>query len=66
MTYTWKRAAELAWFAGVAAALAVLQVLVTWEPDKIDDWRTWAVAVGGGAIRAAAGAIIAAATKPGA
>lgn len=64
MTYDFKKLEELGWFAAVAAGLAVLQILVSFDPAKIGDWKLWAISLGGSAIRAAAGAIIAKATQP--
>lgn len=62
--YEFKPLQELLWMAGVAAAVAVLQVLVTFQPDAITSWETWIVALAGGAVRAAAGALVAALTRP--
>ena len=65
MTYEFKRWDELAWAALVAAAVAVLQVLAAFDPAKVSDWRLWAVSLGAGALRAAAGALLTRlATKP--
>lgn len=64
MSYNWKTFEELAWIAVVAGGIAVLQVLAGLDPNGISDWRTWFVALAGGALRAAAGAAIAFLTKP--
>lgn len=56
--YTFKPAAELGWAVALAVALVLLPALVTLDPAEIADWRTWAVALGGAAIRAAAGAAL--------
>ena len=64
MTYRFKRLQELAWFAGVAAGVFVLEILVRFDPETITDWRTWVVSLVGGMLRAAAGAVLAAITKP--
>jgi hypothetical protein len=64
MTYRFKRFQELAWFAGVSAGVFALEVLVRFDPDTITSWETWAVSLGGGMLRAAAGAVLAAMTKP--
>ena len=62
--YTWKRVEEIGWAAGVAAGVAALTVLVQWNPDTITDYRTWAVALLGGCVRAAAGAVLATIGRP--
>lgn len=59
MTYNFKFFQELGWAAFIAAAIQLLQVLVLFDPSKITDWRTWAVALAAGCVRAAAGAAIA-------
>lgn len=59
MRYEWKMAPELAWIAAVAAGVAALQVLEQFDPAAIHDWRMWGVALGAGAVRAAAGALLA-------
>lgn len=64
MTYRFQFQAELAWVFVVGAGLAVLQVLVSFDPTSIDDWQLWAVSLGGAAIRAGAGALVAALTAP--
>lgn len=64
MTYRFKLGPETAWLVAVAVAVAVLQPLVTLDPAKITDWHTWLVALLGGAIRAAAGALLGVLTKP--
>ena len=64
MTYEFKRWHELAWVVGVAALIAVLSVLIEFDPAAIGDWRTWAIAAAGGAVRAAAGAAVAVLTRP--
>lgn len=58
MRYRFKPLPELYWGVAIAAGLVLLQGLVTLDPEAIKDWRTWAIALGGGAIRAAAGAAI--------
>ena len=62
--YVWKRAAELGWFAAVAVVVFWLEILIKFDPDLITDWRSWLIAAGAGAVRAAAGALLAAFTKP--
>lgn len=58
MTYRFKPLPELGWGVAIAAGLVILQALVTLDPETVADWRTWAIALGGAAIRAAAGAAI--------
>lgn len=58
MTYRFKPLPELYWGVVIAAGLVLLQGLVTLDPATVADWRTWAVALGGAAIRAASGAAI--------
>lgn len=62
MRYEFKRIDELLWAAAVAAAVAVLQALVSFEPERITDWRLWAISLVAGSVRAAAGAALAALT----
>lgn len=59
MTYNFKVLQEMAWAAGVAAFLVILQTLVLFDPEEIKDWETWFVALGGAIARAVGGAIIA-------
>ena len=44
--------------AEVAAVVYILEVLMAFDPDKITDWRVFAVAIGAGLIRAVARALI--------
>jgi len=62
--YVYKRMAEAGWFAFVAVAVFALEVLVKFDPETIQDWRAWLIALGSGCIRAAAGALLAVFTKP--
>lgn len=64
MSYRYKKFQELAWFAVVAAVTAAVTVMVSFDPEAITDWRTWAVSLAAGMVRAAAGAVIAAITVP--
>ncbi|MSQ61333.1 MAG: hypothetical protein EXR43_01965 [Dehalococcoidia bacterium] len=59
MRYEFKQRDELVWAALVAAVVAVLQVVAAFDPAKISDWRLWAASLGAGALRAAAGALLA-------
>lgn len=63
MTYRFKLTAEFWWFVLVTFAVALLTPLITFEPEKITDWKTWAVSLVAGGIRAVAGAVIAYVTK---
>ena len=56
--YDFKKAPELAWIAAVAAGVFALQVAAEFDPATISNWRTWAVALGSGAVRAAAAAVL--------
>lgn len=58
MKYRFKPLPELYWGVVIAASLVLLQALVTLDPETITDVRTWAIALGGGAVRAAAGAAL--------
>jgi len=62
--YDFKHVAEAGWFAFVAVAVVVLEALIRFNPDAIQDWQAWGIAIGAGAVRAAAGALLAAFTKP--
>ena len=58
MNYELKVGPELFWAVAVTVVLAVAQVLLTFEPSEITDWRLWAVSLLGGVVRSAAGAVI--------
>lgn len=58
MTYRFKPLPELYWGVAIAASLVLLQALVTLDPERVTDWRTWAIALGGAAVRASAGAAL--------
>ena len=62
--YDFKKAQELFWFLATAAVLAIAQILVTFEPEKVLDWKTYAIALIGAAVRAIAGALLTRAPKP--
>lgn len=64
MSYQFKGWPELGWLVLVSVAVAVLQPLVTLEPDKITNLQTWLVALGAGAVRAGAGAALGYLTRP--
>lgn len=63
MDYKFVVLREAAWAAFIAIALLVLQTLVGFDPNGINDWKAWAIALGGAAVRAAAAAVLAAFTK---
>lgn len=63
MTYNFRTMQEIGWAAFVAAGIFALEVVI--RTDTIDNWETWAVMLGGGAARAAAGAVLGIVTKPG-
>jgi hypothetical protein len=58
MTYRFKALPELYWSVLTAAATVLLIELVSLDPDGVADWRKWAVALGAGIVRAAAGAAL--------
>lgn len=58
MTYRFKPLPELYWGVLTAMSLVLLQALFTLDPTTVTDWKTWAVALGGGALRAGAGAAL--------
>lgn len=55
--YRFKAGQELLWIALTAGALAALQIAASTDPATITDWKTYAVALGGAAFRAAAAAV---------
>lgn len=56
MRYDFKAAEELFWFIVVAVAMVLFQAMYEFDPEKITDWRAWAVGVVAAAIRAVGGA----------
>lgn len=50
---------EIGWTVAVAAALAVLTALATFDAEAVTDWRLWGIGIMGNVIRAAATAAIA-------
>ena len=56
--YDFKVTAEFWWFVLVTIIVSVMQVMVTFDPSKVTDWKTWAVALAAGAVRSAAGAVL--------
>lgn len=59
MEYDFKLVKELFWAAAVGAAVFALTVLAEFDPDVITSWQVWAISVGSGCVRAAAGAVLA-------
>ena len=58
MKYRFQPLPELYFGVLVSAGTVVLLELASLNPDGVTDWRTWAIALGAGAIRAAAGAAL--------
>ncbi len=56
MRYDFKAAEELLWFIVVAVVMVLFQAMYEFDPEKITDWRAWALGVVAAAIRAAGGA----------
>jgi hypothetical protein len=57
--YNYKFLQEVLWAGAVAVGITLLTVLVTFDPEQVTDWQTWAVGLGGGAVRAFAAAVLA-------
>ncbi len=57
-SYDWKAAEEFGWVVFTAAGLAAAQIITSTDPATITEPRTYLLAIGGAALRAAAGAII--------
>jgi len=62
--YDFKLLAEALWFALVAVAVVMLQALIQFDPAEIKQWDTWIITLAAASVRAAAGALLAAFTKP--
>jgi hypothetical protein len=58
VTYRFKPWQELFWGVLVAGAVVLLLELVGIKPEAVTDWKSWAVALGGGMVRAMAGAAL--------
>lgn len=56
--YVFKAAPELAWSVIVSVSTVLLLALAQLDPTAIVDWRTWAIGLGVGAVRAGAGAAL--------
>ncbi len=59
MAYKFKKLEEVSWAVLVVVVMFAAQVLIEFDLEVIDDWETWAKALGAGAVRAAAGAVLA-------
>lgn len=59
MMYRFKLDQELFWFISVAVLTMVAQELLIFDGAGITDWGAWGVSLASGAIRAAAGALLA-------
>lgn len=57
--YNWKRWPELAWAVGIAVIVVLATTAVSFEPETIVNWQTWAVGVGGACVRAVGVALLA-------
>lgn len=53
---TWRQ--ELVLALVVAAAMALLQILVEFDPSEIKDWRLWAISLASSCIRSASQAAL--------
>lgn len=58
MSYRFKALPELYWSVITSAATVLLLALVSFDPTTVNDWQTWAVALGAGMLRSAAGAAL--------
>jgi hypothetical protein len=65
VNYDFKKLEEAGWFVLVTVVTTIASALIDFDPDKIADWRAWAVGIAAGCVRAIAGIVIAALTKPG-
>lgn len=63
MNYQFKWNEELFWTIVATAGFELAQVLYTFQPEQIKDWKTWAVSFAGAAVRAVAGAVLAARSR---
>ena len=57
-SYVFKSAPELMWSVIVSMSTVLLLALAQLDPSAIVDWKTWAVGIGAGAVRAGAGAVL--------
>ena len=60
MRYDFKFWAELGWALLIGATITLLLELTSFRPEAIEDWRAWAIVLGGAVVR---GAVAVAGTK---
>jgi hypothetical protein len=53
MRYDFKAIEEIGWAMAVGAGIFIFELLSRFEPETVTDWKTWAVMVSGGGVRAA-------------
>lgn len=58
MRYHFKALPELFWSVVTSAATVLLIALVSFDPNTITDWKVWAIGLGSGMLRSAAGAAL--------
>lgn len=58
MKYDFKILHEIVWAIVIAAAIAAATIAVDFEPGKIVNWQTWAIAAAGSVARASAVAVL--------
>ena len=49
---------ELGWAVLIAVGTLIFQVIVDFDAAKIEDWETWAISLGSGAVRVGAAAAL--------
>jgi hypothetical protein len=57
--YSYKPWAEAFWFALVSVVIYLGTALEEFNPDALTEWRTYIIALAGGAVRAFAGGFVA-------
>ncbi len=57
--YVFKPNPEFFWAVLIAGVISVLQMLVGFDPLAVENWRLWAITLGGAFARAAIGAALA-------
>ena len=56
MTYKFRPLQELYWSLATMCGIVLFQAFLTLRPEEVNDWETWAVALGGALVRAVGGA----------